>query len=101
VLCSLGEFYQTGVFHLYASGYSTPQYLSPSSPSLGVLYTATSINEKRYNCTFRRDNANPAANYYNLNANPTAYVIAAHGTLTGNSQIGSIFQNLFLLRKSG
>ena len=81
VICSRDQTNGVQIDHYYNSAYSTPQYLNANT-KVGIGSYQTLLLGDDFICTYQRQNSNNAANYYDLNANPTAYVIAAHGPTT-------------------
>ena len=83
VICTLNGTYGTRIEHYYNSGRQTPQYLSSSTPNLGVgMINMVTVVGNRVNVTFSRENMISVPNYYNLST--TAYIIAARGDYTSS-----------------
>ena len=72
--------------HYYNSEKSAPNLIDPSNAfigNIGSLQLLTTVGN-RYGCGFVRENSNPNSKYFNLNTNPSAYIIAAHGALSSS-----------------
>ncbi len=69
---------------------SSPVRLDSANPSLGIKNVNISVINGNLVCSFRRDNSNSHANYYNLNTQ-SPYFITAYGPLQGTGR-----RNVFL-----
>ena len=70
--------------HYYNSEKSAPNLINPNDEFIGRIGSLPQIllSVDKFQCGFVRENSNPNSKYFNLNTNPSAYIIAAHGTLS-------------------
>jgi hypothetical protein len=70
--------------HYYNSEKSAPNLIDTNDPFIGRIGSLPLIllRGDNFQCGFVRENSNPNSKYFNLNTNPSAYIITAHGTLS-------------------
>ena len=92
VVCKNGET-RKSVEHYYNG--NSVQLLDSNDPTIGISNANVQLENGKIICSMTRDNSNPDAKYFDVNAkNP--FVIAAYGRLNGESRQTPLLLLLFV-----